>query len=98
VIADAIWRRRADVLQRRSLDAVVLLPVEGDAPLALAGSAPEVWELLAEPRTSAALASTLADRHGVPIAEIEADVVPTIERLTEARALERFDPQTGLVG
>ena len=72
--------RRRDVLWRRSLDAVLVLPVGASEPLIFAGSGPELWELLAVPTSMADLASTLAERHAVDVAVIEKDLDAVLEQ------------------
>lgn len=88
---DATWRRRPDVLWRRSLDAVIFLPADLDDPLTLGGSGPEVWELLAEPRTLEALVTVLAALHAVDPDTIRDDVAPILARLASVGALDRLD-------
>jgi hypothetical protein len=86
------WCRRPDVLTRRSLDALLLLPVEGDDLVTLARTGPEVWGLLAEPRTLDELAAVLADRYGAPQAVVAADVQPILDALVEGGLAEVLDP------
>ena len=88
---DATWRRRPDVLWRRSLDAVIVLPADVADPLTLAGSAPEVWELLAEPRTLEALVTILAAGGATAPETVRASVEPVLAELERAGALERVD-------
>ena len=85
------WRRRPDVLWRRSLDAVVFLPNGVTEPQTLAGTGPEVWDLLAEPRTLDALASVLATAHAAEPATVRADVAPILEQLVELGAVEAIE-------
>jgi hypothetical protein len=61
---DAVWRRRDDVLWRRTLDAVLLFPPGADEPLTVAGSGALVWDLLAEPATLTELVDALASVYG----------------------------------
>ena len=75
------WRRRPGVLWRRSLDAVVLLPPEADDVLTLAGTGPEIWELLAEWRTVADLVEILAAAHETSTDVVAADLVPLLAEL-----------------
>jgi hypothetical protein len=82
------WRRRPDALWRRSLDAVIVLPVGADEPLTLAGTGPALWELLAEPCTVAQLAAVLAEAYGAEPEVVEADVAPIVEELVRRQALE----------
>jgi hypothetical protein len=85
------WHRRPDVLWRRSLDAVVILPVAAKEPVALAGTGPVLWELLAEPRTTTDLVELLAAACGTPVEQVAADAVPLLERLAESGATVRTE-------
>jgi coenzyme PQQ synthesis protein D (PqqD) len=87
-MSEPCWRRRPDVLWRRSLDAVLFLSPDADEPHTLTGSGPEVWELLVEPRTLAGIADELAARHGVETTTIEREVRPMLDELVELGALE----------
>jgi hypothetical protein len=74
-------QRRRDVLWRRALDAVVLLPPGHTDPVTLAGSGPDVWALLVKPTSVGEIASRLARRYGVAPAVIERDLEPVLDRL-----------------
>jgi len=87
---DTPLRRVPAVLWRRSGTAVVFLPPGAPDPLTLAGSGPEIWELLAEPRTLDALVTLLAAAHGADPDQVRADVEPVLDQLLESGALERF--------
>jgi hypothetical protein len=82
-------RRRPDVLWRRSLEAVVLLPVDAGDVLTLGGTGPAVWDLLAEWRTFDDLVAVLAAAYGASPAQVAADLEPLIAELEALRALER---------
>ena len=70
-----VWRRREDVLWRRSLDAVILLPSGLDDPVTLPGTGASVWDVLAEPATVAELVATLAEAYdGADPSVVEHDV------------------------
>lgn len=86
--ADAVWRRRADVSWRRSIDAVVLMPAGAAEPAALPGTAGSVWDLLAEPATLAELVAALAVAYAVDPAVITADVAGLLAQLVELGAVE----------
>jgi hypothetical protein len=45
----AIAYHHADVPWRRSLNAVLCLPLDAPEPVTLAGTGPEVWDLLQRP-------------------------------------------------
>ena len=83
------WRRVPDLLWRRSLDAVLVLAPDADEPLTLAGTGPEVWELLASPVSLGDLVAGLAARHGADPVIVEADVTALLGRLTALGVLER---------
>jgi Coenzyme PQQ synthesis protein D (PqqD) len=68
------YRRRADVPWRRSLNAVLCLPPGAPEPVTLAGTRPEVWDLLEHPCALDELAAELAQRHGID-AQIDAQIV-----------------------
>jgi Coenzyme PQQ synthesis protein D (PqqD) len=82
------YRRRPHVLWRRSLGAVLCLPPEAMEPITLAGTGPEVWELLDSPRSLDDLAAELATRHRADPDLIASDVTPVLERLTALGVVE----------
>jgi hypothetical protein len=75
------FRRRSDVPWRRSLDAVLFLPPGATEPVTLAGTGPEVWDLLEDPHSLHALAAELAARHGTDPEVVAGDVSPVLEEL-----------------
>ena len=77
------WVRRGDVGWRVTLDGLVLLPPRRSDPVTVAGSAPAVWDLLAEPRSTPELARSLAARFGADPATIEADLAPLLVQLLD---------------
>jgi hypothetical protein len=82
------YRRRSDVAWRRSLDAVLFLPPGASEPMTLAGTGPEVWDLLRDPRSLGELASELANRHGTDPEVVARDVLPVLENLAALGAVE----------
>ena len=88
-MSEARLRRKTDVLWRRSLDAVLVLPPSTAEPLTLAGTGPEVWELLAEEPSMSDLARELATRYDADAAIVEADLAPVVDRLVAIQAIER---------
>jgi hypothetical protein len=87
VDAVAVWRRRDDVLWRRSLDAVILLPVGADDPLTLPGTGANVWDLLEVPATLAELVATLADAYDEDPAVVQHDVSALLTELESLGAV-----------
>jgi Coenzyme PQQ synthesis protein D (PqqD) len=82
------WRRRPDALWRRSLDAVIVLPLGADEPITLTGTGPALWELLSEPCTVPQLAAVLSEAYHEAPATVEADVRPVVDELVRLEALE----------
>jgi hypothetical protein len=76
------------VLWRRSLDAVVLLPIDADDPITIAGTGVDVWELLDTWRTVDALADLLAARYDSDPLVVATDVSALVEQLHDRAALE----------
>jgi hypothetical protein len=89
-VSEARLRRKTDVLWRRSLDAVLVLPPGTAEPLTLAGTGPEVWGLLAEPISMSHLVGELATRYEADTAIVEADLAPVVDRLVAIQAIERM--------
>jgi coenzyme PQQ synthesis protein D (PqqD) len=84
------WCRSARVVWRRTLDGVIVLPIlEAAEPIALRGSAADIWDLLAEPMTSEDLIAVLAAAHGVSELSVAADVDGALVSLSELGALCR---------
>ena len=81
-------RRRPDVLWRRSLDAVVLMPAGADDVLTLAGTGPAVWELLAEWRTYDDLVEHLAAAYGATPEAVSGDLEPLLAELEAHRVIQ----------
>lgn len=84
------WRRRADVLWRRAVDAVVLLPVGADDPVLLPASGAAVWELLEQPATLAELVQALGEVYAADDveADVAADVAALLDQLVALGAVE----------
>jgi hypothetical protein len=82
-----MWRRRDDVLWRRSLDAVILLPVGADDPRTLPGTGAIVWDLLEEPTSLAELVATLAEAFEEDPAVVEHDVSALLAELEDLGAV-----------
>ena len=88
-------RRRPDVLWRRSLDSVVLLPAGADDVVTLAGTGPAVWELLAEWRTYDDLVENLAAAFRASPDVVGADLRPLIDEL-EAQGVLQMAADSGV--
>jgi coenzyme PQQ synthesis protein D (PqqD) len=88
-------RRRPDVLWRRSLQAVVLLPAGADETYTMGGTGIALWELLAEWRTADDIVAVLADVFGADPEVVRADVTPILDALTARGAIETGASVTG---
>ena len=82
------FRRRPDLLWRRSLDAVMLLPPDGDDVITIAGTGVEMWKLLDTWRTVEALTDLMATHYGADRRIVEPDLEVLINELRELGALE----------
>jgi hypothetical protein len=87
-VVTGAFRRRPDVLWRRSLDAVVLLPLGAEDVITLAGTGVAVWELLDTWRTVDALTELLSLEYHAEPATVRADLEPLIDQLVSLGTLE----------
>jgi hypothetical protein len=85
------YRRRADVIWRRSLVAIHFLAADTEHVQTLAGSGPLIWELLESPATLDELLSAARSNLDTAPADIEADIARLLEELTTLGAIERAD-------
>jgi hypothetical protein len=87
----APWCRSERVLWRRTLGGVVVLPMLAPTaqPIELRGPAAGIWELLAEPMTSADLVAALAAAYAVDEDQVATDVDGALDLLLELGALCR---------
>jgi Coenzyme PQQ synthesis protein D (PqqD) len=86
------WHRHPHVLWRRSLDAVLVLPKGSAEPVTLAGTGPEIWELLEEPCSIDVMVAVLAERHAADPVVVQRDVSQLLELLLQRGAVETLDP------
>jgi Coenzyme PQQ synthesis protein D (PqqD) len=84
------WRRADTALWRRTLDGVVVLPIDGRAPLALRGPAARIWELLAQPLTIEELLEAIAAIYAVERDAVAGEVGWAVGELADAGALCRL--------
>jgi hypothetical protein len=82
------YQRSRTVLWRSCQRSVLLLPRGAAEPLALSGSGVDLWRLLAEPRTLEATAGHLAKQFDADAAEVTNSLVPVLDALVEARAVD----------
>lgn len=81
------YRHNQQVLERRSLDTVLLLPPSAGDPLELSGAATILWELFCQPSTFEEVAGELGRLVGLPAAQCRADLATTLNQLIDAGAL-----------
>ena len=83
------YRRRPELLWRRTVDrAVLLVPGEGDV-VELADTGAILWDALACPGTLAEVVTALADVFGMDEDAIRSDVVPVVDELVARGVLVR---------
>jgi hypothetical protein len=75
------YRRRPGVPWRRSLDAVLCLPPGAPEPVTLAGTGPDVWDLLVRPCALGEIAAELAQRHGIDAQIVARDVKRLLDHM-----------------
>ncbi len=85
----ARWCRSEAALWRHTLGGVVVLPAEAPAPLALAGPAAGIWDLLGDPMTVAELLDIVATTYEVAPDAIADEVRQAVGALVDAGALCR---------
>jgi hypothetical protein len=89
--AAARFVRAPHVLQRRTLETFVLLAVDGNEPVVLAGTGADVWSLLVEARTLEELVDTLAEHYSGDPDVIAADVAALLDTLVADKVALRVD-------
>jgi hypothetical protein len=82
------WRRRPDVLWRRTTESVVVLPGGVDEPLVLSGAAALFWDVLDVATGLDDAVELLAFACHVPPDDVRAQIVPLAATLADAGAVE----------
>jgi hypothetical protein len=85
---DAPLHHGERAISARVLDQTVILDLSSDSYTRLNGTASDLWDLLAEPRTQAELATNLIGGHGIDEGRARADVEAFIAPLLERGLLE----------
>jgi hypothetical protein len=80
-------RRASDVFVRRTPRSLVILAPGSALPVRVSGSAVDVWEMLATPRTAGSLQTELGPRAGVARGAVGADLAAALAVLVEAGAV-----------
>lgn len=80
--------RAPDVLWRRLIDEVIVLPPSRDVPLRLQGTGVPLWDLLEHERSLDELAEILAAHHRAAAEVVHADLTPVLEELVETGAVQ----------
>ena len=81
--------RHPQTLWRRVASAVVVLGSDADKPIAIAGPAAELWDLLALPTTLDDAAAQLAATYRAAPADVRRDLEPVLELLIRDGAVEQ---------
>jgi hypothetical protein len=92
------YRRRPDVLWRRSLDAVLLLPRGSEDVVTVGGTGADVWALLDTWRDLDSLVTLLAPHYSGDRARIAADVQALLRELEGRAAVEAAAESGGVAG
>lgn len=87
-MVDIRWVRSERVLWRRLADGVIVLPLEAEEPVMLAGSGAVLWDFLATPMAVEEAADAVALSFGITSETAEAGIRPFIAELAE-RAVVR---------
>lgn len=85
--AAPVWRRRSDVVWRRSLDAVILFPPGADDAMTLTDPGAVVWDLLEQPATLDELVDTLVQLYAGDRSTIEHDLRELLVGLHDRHAV-----------
>ena len=83
--------RRADVLWRATMDAVLIRPPGATELTKLAGTGRSLWAVLEEPTSFDDVCTRLATEYDAAVDEVAADVAPVVDDLVERGVLERVD-------
>lgn len=83
------WHRSEGVVWRRTMDGIVVLPGQGQEPIALLGAAASLWELLGEPLTAEEIVAALAELYGVDTEQVSSEIGATLDGLLHRGALCR---------
>jgi len=87
-VTAASYRRRPDVLWRRSLDSVVLLPAGSDDVITVSGTGADVWDLLETERSIEGLVGLLCEHYRGDPAIVALDVEQLVADLAGRGVLE----------
>jgi hypothetical protein len=87
---DVEYHQSPHVFQRRSLDTVAVLAVDGDEPALLAGTGAAVWHLLLEPRSLDDLVEILTQQYAGDRGVVTADVSSLLDRLLAEHLVVRL--------
>jgi hypothetical protein len=82
-------RRRADVLWRRSIDAVLVLPPGMRDPVTLSGTGPVVWDAIEDVIPLDELTRALSAEFGADPDVVRADLGILLDRLVGLGVVER---------
>lgn len=89
-MSDIRWARSPDVLSRRCIDGVLLLPIDGEDVVALSASAAVIWQQLTTlPVTTADIVRALAPRYAVSPQSLTSEVDAALVALAEHGAVLR---------
>jgi hypothetical protein len=85
--AERVYGQESATYKRRTRDCVLILGRDNQAPLALRGTAIDIWDAFASPRPVADVASMLAAKYGAPLEDVQAEVQTVTDLLVAQRLL-----------
>jgi hypothetical protein len=83
----ATCRRASDAFVRRTPRSLVILSAVSHQPVRVSGSAVDVWEMLATPRTVGTLQNELGARAGLPADAVGSELADALAVLVAAGAV-----------
>jgi hypothetical protein len=88
------WQRADEVLSRRLPDGVIVLSLHRGDPLVVTGPGGELWDLLADERSTSEVVAALAEHFGAEPTTVHDEIVPLLHDLRE-RGLLVTGPASG---
>ena len=86
---DAIFRRRPDVLSRRTPNSAIVCPRGAGGVTILTGSGVLLWDMLAEPKSLGETVDAMAKAYGVTGDVVKDDIARALDNLMNRRVIER---------
>lgn len=91
VDSDRLYSRHSDVLWRRTLDGVILLPPQAASATHITSPGELIWATLESPVTLNQICAIVGEHFAVPAASVANDVRTLLNDLDRIQALRTFD-------